>query len=443
MDKKIEALFFDMAKILRGAFSYEEYNDICIYLVFLKYVLDNEMLPYDKDSFSLQRMFDRGELNEEALLKVSSMLEEKYGFPASSLVDLAQSYLRINDEQLLQDVTKRILKMLEDVSFKDQGAAVLKGLKNVLYSSALSFGRIMSEKISKKSLSLLIKLLIDVQKEDKFVDFTYGFGLSTLEITKDIDSEITGYEINRITTAIAIILLIISGKHHFKIHMQDTLEKNIERESFDKIVSMPPLGMKVRDVKDVCVQILNEFELPMQTYNMEIYMVLKSILALKNYGKAAIVVTPNLLFANTKAIKSIRKIICEKYLEAVIQLPALYYGTNISTVLLILSKEHKHDKIQLINASSNEFYEFYEKTKNVHVELTDAGIEMISKIYHGKQNINGISSLVDVEKIREKEYLLVPERYLQVEDKIKRISNKEINLRLEKLYSELRTMIDK
>ena len=441
MENIIESKIFDIANTLRSKFSYEEYTDLCIYFIFLKYVLDNEKLSYDKDTFALQRMFDRGELNEEALYKVSRTLEKQYKFPPSSLVDLVESYLRVSERYETDSLTNNMMGVLENVSFKNQSEVVVKGIVNLLYSAAYSFGRIMGEKISKKSIALLVKFLIELKDGEKFADFAYGFGISTLEITKGIECEITGYEINRSSVAIGIILLVILEKENFIIHMQDTLKFPIEEESFDKIVTIPPLGMKVYDEVSQSKHLLEKFDLPSYNYNLEVYMILNSILALKEQGKAIITVSSSVLFMQTKAAKSIRKLLVEKYLQAVVQLPALYYGTSVSTVMLILKKDRISDQIQFIDAATNKFFVFSENTKKNHIELTDSGIQKIIQIYQKKQDVEGISFVADTNEIEQNEFSLVPEKYIKVKEVREYISNDEIDQRLQELYGELKNMI--
>ena len=177
MKNTIKEIIYSAADLIKGSFPYEVYSDICIYLIFLKYILDNEKMPYDKTSFELQRMFDRAELNEEALINASISLEKQYEFPQNSLVDLAQMYIRFNKTKVLNN--------LSEINFKKQGKEIVKALKEMLYLSAKHFGRIMSDKMTSKPLSNLIKELIDIGYKDHYADFMYGMGISTLEIVGD------------------------------------------------------------------------------------------------------------------------------------------------------------------------------------------------------------------------------------------------------------------
>lgn len=104
----------------------------CVFCVFLKYILDNQKLPYDQTSFALQRMFDLVELNEEVLIKASMVLEEQYKLPQSSLVDLAQTYIRFNSMKQSYNITTKVLNELKEISFTERGREIVEALKKYI-----------------------------------------------------------------------------------------------------------------------------------------------------------------------------------------------------------------------------------------------------------------------------------------------------------------------
>lgn len=87
----------------------------------------------------------------------------------------------------------------------------------------------------------------------------------------------------------------------------------------------------------------------------------------------------------------IRKHIIENdYLEAIVALPKdLFYNTGIGTYIWVMTNRkptHKKGKIQLINATSNEF--FIKMTKSLgskRNEIKDAGIQKIYELFDGFQ----------------------------------------------------------
>lgn len=447
MNNKIGDIIYNVANALKSSFPYEEYSNICVYCVFIKYILDNEKLPYDKTTFDLQKMFDRAELNEKVLKDASTHIEEIYKFPQSSLVDFAQTYIRFCEMQKSYDVSSKVLNILKTVTFKDCGNVILEALKAMFYSAASNFGRLMSEKVTSKSLSNLIKELICVQDKDNYADFAFGIGTSTLEITVDKDCSITGFEINRSSIAVAEMLLIISGKEKFNLIMEDILDIDVKKNSFDKIVTMPPIGVRSKVSNSIYDGVLKSFNLPANLkdkhINVDVVVLLKTLMALKNNGSAIITITPNFLFSNTVVDREIRRLLVKDYLRAVIQLPNLYYGTGISTVILVLTKKKKTDKVLFIDASTNEYFSFSDKSNKSISNLTAAGIAEIKEIYQSEKSIEGISHLATTEEIENNDFLLTLAKYIKVKSNRTIVSNEEIDKRLKELYSELKDILSK
>lgn len=433
MKNTIKEIIYSAADLIKGSFPYEVYSDICIYLIFLKYILDNEKMPYDKTSFELQRMFDRAELNEEALINASISLEKQYEFPQNSLVDLAQMYIRFNKTKVLNN--------LSEINFKKQGKEIVKALKEMLYLSAKHFGRIMSDKMTSKPLSNLIKELIDIGYKDHYADFMYGMGISTLEIVGDEKCCITGYERERSSIAAAKMLLIISERRDVELILGDVLDIKIPENSFDKIVTMPPLGVRVKEFSPASIKLLDKFCLPKKPLKMDSLILLKAITALKERGTAIISVTPNFLSSIAVMDKAVRKLIVEKYLKAVIQLPNLYYGTGVLPILLVIEKSRQTNDVLFINAETNEFFDFFGKSYGPVANLTREGIVKIKELYQTKKSEEGISYVATTETIKENNFLLTLAKYVKVKRKREVISNQEIDIRLRELYSELKEIL--
>ena len=439
---EIKKVIYNVSDILRGSFPYQMYSDICVYCVFLKYILDNKKLPYDKALFDLQRIFDLAELNEEGLIDTSNAIEEKYGLPQSSLVDFAQNFIRFHNMQQSYNVTEKVLNILKEISFENQGKEIVEALKEILYSSASNFGRIMGEKITSKSLSDLIKELIEIRDEDCYADFAYGIGISSLEIIGDKKCSITGYELNRSSIAVAEMLLIILGKENFNLIQRDVLDINIKENSLDKIVTMPPFGARVREFSASSIDILEKFNLPQKQLNIDTLILLKALAALRKDGTVVMTVTPNFLFSNTVMDKEIRKLIVKNNLKAVIQLPNLYYGTGISTVILVLSKHRQTNTVLFVDAGTNEYFPFFDKTSRPISNLTETGIAKIKELYQDAKSEEGVSCVATTEEIEKNDFLLTLVKYIKVKINRETISNEEIDKRLKELYRELKDILE-
>lgn len=115
---------------------------------------------------------------------------------------------------------------------------------------------------------------------------------STLKIIGDKNWHITGCELNRSSIAVAEMLLIISGKENFNLIQGDVLEIDIKENSLDKIVTMPPLGDRVREFSTDIIDILEKFNLPQKQLNIDTLILLKALAVWHNsyddYAKLSI-----------------------------------------------------------------------------------------------------------------------------------------------------------
>lgn len=97
---------------------------------------------------------------------------------------------------------------------------------------------------------------------------------------------------NRSSIAVAEMLLIISGKENFNLIQGDVLEIDIKENSLDKIVTMPPLGDRVREFSTDIIDILEKFNLPQKQLNIDTLILLKALAVWHNsyddYAKLSI-----------------------------------------------------------------------------------------------------------------------------------------------------------
>ena len=442
MNKNVGEAIRKCMDCLGGVFAHEDCRKILLYIVSIKFIIDNKKIPLTNENFDVfldaQRMLDKAELDKDIITTLNYVIENHFGIGSGSLTEFSNFYFRVVELKKSQKIN--IVEELKSVTFENESDAVISSLKTVLRNHATSFGRMMSNEISTQSISELIRELIALENDEKFADFTYGLGLSSLEITKEVNCRLEGYDINKQTSTMAQMLLIVAGKENFKIYNEDITTVNITVNSVDKIATIPPFGMKVRDLELGGAYLLQEFGLPVKPCNLEVLIALQGIKSLKENGKMILAVTPNMLFSATTVEKKFRELMTQSYLSAVITLPSLYYGTNIATNLIILEKNRKLDQITFIDASSNEHFTFANKDKKSQNELTDGAINKISEIIRESETIKGISYCCSTDEIEENYFSLVPSRYVQTKRKRETLSNSEIDKRLQHLYAEINQM---
>lgn len=168
--------------------------------------------------------------------------------------------------------------------------------------------------------------------------------------------------------------------------------------------------------------------------------------ALSKQDKAVFLLPNGVLTTNNKEEQAIKQSLVEKnYLEAVISLPErMFESTSIPTSLLIFNKQKQTSNILMINASSLATEEVREQRgqvgskshtnrvykKKVNV-LSDEAINKITSLLDEPGDEQGLAKFVPIVTIKEQDYVLTPNRYIEMKKEEVQHSS------LEKLSNEL------
>lgn len=151
--------------------------------------------------------------------------------------------------------------------------------------------------------------------------------------------------------------------------------------------------------------------------------------ALSKQDKAVFLLPNGVLSTNNKEEQAIKASLVEKnYLEAVISLPdKMFESTSIPTSLLIFNKKKQTSNILMINASSLATEEIREQrgqvgskshTSRVYKKkvnaLSDDAISKVMSLLDKPVNERGLSKVVSIETIKEQDYVLTPNRYIEM-----------------------------
>jgi len=128
------------------------------------------------------------------------------------------------------------------------------------------------------------------------------------------------------------------------------------------------------------------------------------------------------------------------FVDAIIQLPSdLFFGTTISTCIMVLKKSKQDPSILFIDASA----EFERRsTKN---QLLDEHREKILEAFTARKDVDYFARLVKYEEVAENDYNLSVSSYVEPEDTREVINIEELNANLVKIVArqqELRAQID-
>lgn len=300
---------------------------------------------------------------------------------------------------------------------------------------------------------LLAKITLMGKTElNKVYDPCCGSGSLLLKFAKILGKENVkqgyfGQEINLTTYNLARINMFLHDINYnkFNIARGDTLVNPMhwDDEPFDAIVSNPPYSIRwagksnpilINDERFSPAGILA----PESKADLAFTMHMLSWLSSK--GTAAIVQFPGVLYRSGAEQKIRKYMVDNNFIDSVIQLPSdLFFGTGISTCILVLKKSKGDNNILFIDAS-NEFVRNTNKNK-----LSDENINNILKLLEYRKNVDYKSVLISNEEISNNDYNISVNSYLKSESKEEKIDIKELNKRIEdvvKRESKIRIELD-
>ncbi|MFA7708501.1 MAG: class I SAM-dependent DNA methyltransferase [Candidatus Pacearchaeota archaeon] len=163
-------------------------------------------------------------------------------------------------------------------------------------------------------------------------------GVSTLtpRQKKILDEEcLYGYDIDRTMVRIAVMNLMMHGITNPNIVGEDTLSKRYnEKGTYDLILANPPFKGSINESE-------KSDELTISTSKTELLFLELMYNCLSIGGRCAVIVPDGVLFGNSNAHKSIRKLLLEKCrLDAIISMPSGIFKpyAGVSTAVLFFTK---------------------------------------------------------------------------------------------------------
>lgn len=287
---------------------------------------------------------------------------------------------------------------------------------------------------------------------EKVYDPACGSGSLLLKFAKilgkdNVELGFFGQEINLTTYNLARINMFLHDINFekFSIGYGDTLQSPIhwDDKPFDAIVSNPPYSIKWEG--DANPLLINDERFApagvLAPKSKADYAFVMHILSwLSSNGTASIVEFPGILYRGGAEQKIRKYLVDNNYVDSVIQLPSdLFFGSTISTAIMVLRKNKKDNKIHFVDASK-EFVRFDIKNK-----LSDANINKILDTIRYKTDNDHFSRYVDVSEVIEKEYNLAVNTYIETENTDEIVDITKLNLKISEIVKKvdiLRKSID-
>lgn len=299
---------------------------------------------------------------------------------------------------------------------------------------------------------LLTLLAIKDKKNIKNVyDPTCGSGsllLQPLKILKQHNSiNFYGQDSNPTTYNLCRMNMFLHDVNcsNFDIQCGDTLTnpKHSLVNKYDIIVSNPPYSIKWEG-KDNPILINDERYSPAGILapksNADFAFIMHSLYLLNTTGTAAIVCFPGIFYRGNAEQKIRKYLVDNNFIDTIIQLPEnLFYGTSITTNILVLSKSKGSSEVLFIDAS-----DLFIKVTNQN-KLSDENIDEIIKLYNDREDVDKLSRLVSKDEIANNDYNLSVSSYILKSDEKEVIDIKLLNEEINQLSNrnhELRQAIN-
>ncbi|MCZ2781738.1 type I restriction-modification system subunit M, partial [Metamycoplasma hominis] len=232
------------------------------------------------------------------------------------------------------------------------------------------------------------------------------------------------------------------GFDKFNIYNGDTLlspsPEHQRKEPFDVIVSNPPYSIKWEGEDNPLLindQRFSPAGILAPKSKADFAFILHSLSWLATDGVAAIVCFPGIMYRGGAEQKIRQYLVENNFIDAIIQLPSnLFFGTSISTCIMVLKKSKIDNNILFIDASQ----EFLKVTNNN--KLTSQNINNIIDYYSQRKNISYISKLANVEDIKSNSYNLSVNSYVEKQDTSEKIDINVLNSQIKETVSKIETL---
>jgi type I restriction enzyme M protein len=372
--------------------------------------------------------------------------------------------LDVNSNKLGHTVAKRnerLVKLLDAIGELEVGRyedntidAFGDAYEFLMTMYASSAGKSGGEFFTPQEVSELLARITVVGKTEvnKVYDPAAGSGSLLLKFAKVLGKEnvrqgFYGQEINLTTHNLARINMFLHDINYekFNIAHGDTLldPAHWDDEPFDAIVSNPPYSIKwdgdanpllINDPRFSPAGVLAPKSKADLAFTMHI------LSWLSTSGTAAIVEFPGVLYRGGAEAKIRKYLVDNNFVDAVIQLPPdLFFGTSISTCIVVLKKSKKDNSTLFINGSA-EFVRGGNKNK-----LSQANQDKILEAFTNREDIEHFGKLVPNSEIAENDYNLAVSSYIDELDTTVATDITELNATIADIVtkqSELRTQID-
>ncbi|MCD7798041.1 MAG: type I restriction-modification system subunit M [Akkermansiaceae bacterium] len=290
-------------------------------------------------------------------------------------------------------------------------------------------------------------------KDGVKIDPACGSGSLLLKAVKILGKDAVrngfyGQEINITTYNLCRINMFLHdvGFDKFNIACEDTLTapQHWDDEPFELIVSNPPYSVKWEG-SDNPLLINDPRFTPAGALapksKADMAFIMHSLSWLAENGTAAIVCFPGIMYRGGAEQKIRTYLIDNNFIDCIIQLPSnLFFGTSITTCIMVLKKGKPDNKVLFIDATN----ECIKVTNNN--KLTADNIDRIVAAFTAREDEAHFTHLASHDEVERNGYNLSVSTYVEAEDTREKIDIVKLNAEIEEIVAReqaLRDEIDK
>ncbi len=489
-DKSIEESLWDSANKLRGTVESSEYKHVVLSLIFLKFASDKfqkhkkKLIEEGKEDFiEMKEFYNKDNVfflpekarwsfikdnakQDDIALKIDTALntvEKNNPALKGALPDNYFSRLNMDGSKLsaLIDTINNI-----DTLKDEENDIVGRVYEYFLNKFALAEGKGKGEFYTPKSIVKLIAELIEPYK-GVIYDPACGSGGMFVQSIKFIEAHngnkkevsIYGQEYTSTTYKLAKMNLAIRGiSANLGDEPADTFAKDQHQDlKADYVMANPPFNQKswraANELKDD--PRWDGYPVP-PTSNANYAWILNMVSKLSQNGMAGFILANGALSGGGDEFEIRKKLIENRLVEAILVLPMrMFYTTDISVTLWILNNNKKSytDKRQnetvkyrdredeILFVDLRKWGEPFEKK---YIQLPEDQIQDVAQTFHSWQREEGdyenkaeFTYSADIDEVRDKDYSLVPSKYIEFINRDEVIDFDEKMTSLQSEFSEL------
>jgi type I restriction enzyme M protein len=279
-----------------------------------------------------------------------------------------------------------------------------------------------------------------IKKDDEGNEYNFKADKLNPQQKKFLDEEtFYGYDIDQTMTRIALMNMMMHGITKPNIEQKNTLSKSYNEENtYDLILANPPFKGSIDES-----EMSDNFRV--KTKKTELLFLELMFNSLASGGRCAVIIPEGVLFGNSNAHKSIRKIILERCrLDAVISMPSGVFKpyAGVSTAVLVFTKGEATKNVWFYQMESDGFSLDDKRTKigDGRGNIPDIIKSFENRKKEGNEDRKKQHFIVPIEEIKEKEYNLSISTYKDYDYEEKEYDKPERYL--DKIESEEKGIIE-